>query len=197
MLLFALRRGSGPPEQALEHDAWIDLHRHRRRRRRPRDRVHVGAAVLCVAAADVAGEVLCGEFERRQRRFLSDFLGDDLIDGFAAVDIFGECLLRKRTAQPRRYGRRMSVERIAQLRDDRDVLTELLDRFENRSEFEVRSDGGRRPVPRPLAERDEHRSEATRRVGGGLDGLRQGRNHRVEERQGQGGAHPTENRPTR
>jgi hypothetical protein len=85
----------------------------------------------------------------------------------------------------------MSVERITQLRDDRDVLAEFFDRLENRSDLEVRSDRGGRPETGPLAERHEHGSEPARRVRGCLDGLRQGRDHRFEERQRQRGAHPT------
>ena len=55
-------------EQALERDPRVDLHRQRRGRGRPRDRVHVGAAEPRRAAADVAGEVLGRELERRERR---------------------------------------------------------------------------------------------------------------------------------
>ena len=68
----ALRRAAGLAEQPLEHRARIDLHRQRRRRRAPRDRVGVGAAVSRRARADVAGEVLGGELERRKRRVLPD-----------------------------------------------------------------------------------------------------------------------------
>jgi hypothetical protein len=70
-----------------------------------------GAAVLRVAAADIASEVFRGEFERGKRRVLPDLARDDLIDRFAAVNVLGERLLRDgvRSATPTR--RRVSVER--------------------------------------------------------------------------------------
>ena len=129
-----------PAEHSLEHDARVDFHRHRCGRRRPRDRVHVRAAVLRVAPADVTGEVLGGELERRQRRLLSDLAGDHLIERLAAVDVLGECLLRQRTAQPGRHGHRVPVDRVAHLRDDRDVLAELLDGPQDGRELEVEED---------------------------------------------------------
>src|SRR5262245_66152371 len=72
----------------------------------------------------------------------------------------------------------MSVERVTQLRDDRDVLAELLERFENRRELEVRSGGSRRPEAGALAERHEHGSTApvwTRGGGAGPVPRRPGR----------------------
>ena len=121
-----------------------------------------------VATADVSGEVFGGEFERRQRRLLPDLAGDDLIDGFAAVDVLGERLLRERAAQPRRHRRRVSVERVAQLRDDGHLLPELLERLEDWSELEVERRRWRGPEAGPLAERHEHGAESARRVRGCL-----------------------------
>ena len=59
----AAARRAGAAEEPLEGDARIDLHRQRLSLARPRQRVHVGAGVLRVAAADVAGEVLGRELD--------------------------------------------------------------------------------------------------------------------------------------
>ena len=100
----AARCASVPPSPNIRSntDARVDLHRQRRRRRRPGDRVHVGAAVAGRAGADVAGEVLGRELERRERRVLADLLRDDLIDRRADADVlaFGPLRDRRRSASP-------------------------------------------------------------------------------------------------
>ena len=93
-------RASRATEHALERGAGIDLHRQPRSLRRPGNRVHVRAAVAGNAAADVTGEILCCEFERRERRLLANVLGENLIDADAHADVFGFRLLRQGAGQP-------------------------------------------------------------------------------------------------
>src|SRR5580698_4286449 len=72
---------AGFAEDAFEGGARIGLHGKRRGGRAPRDGVHVGAAEAWRAAADVAGEILSGEFNGRKRGILADAFGHNLIDG--------------------------------------------------------------------------------------------------------------------
>ena len=95
-----LDRSAGPAKHPLEHRARVDLHRQRRGGRGPRQRVHVRAGVAGAAAADKAGEILRGHFERLQRRVLADLPGHDLVDGRADPEVLALGLLRDGTAQP-------------------------------------------------------------------------------------------------
>ena len=78
---------SAVAKQAGEDHARIDFHRQRRGGRAPRNGVHVGATEADVAGAHQSAEILGGQFERRQRRFLADLLRGHLIDGHARLDI--------------------------------------------------------------------------------------------------------------
>ena len=82
-------------------------------------RVHVGAAVAGVAAADVAGEVLGRQLERRERRVLADLLGDDLVDRDAGADVLGLGPLRRsrRSATPPTRDVAWPSTRVAQVAD--------------------------------------------------------------------------------
>ena len=135
----SLRVRAGTAEQALEHDARVDLHRHRRGLRRPRDGVHVGAGVARAAAADVAVEVLGRHLDRRERRVAADLLARSPDRPSAQAEVLPLGLLGDGAAQPR--GRRGGVAvvdaRAIQVADDDQVLLERLERLQDRREVEA------------------------------------------------------------
>ena len=186
------------PEQALEHGTRVGLERDRLRRRLPRDRVHVGAAVAGIAGADVAREVLGGDLDRGEHGILTDLVGDDLVERRAVPKVLGFRALRGAARQPGPGADGVrALQRPVEVRDHVDVVAELFDRLEDRAELEAGALGRRRPVARALAHRHEHRAEAACGRGGGPCGRRERRDHGVEQRQGQRGAHGFQNRSTR
>ena len=88
----------------------------------PRNRIHVGTAVGRVAAADPSCEILGRQFERREGRVLTDFVGNDLIHRDAGLDVFCDGSEGNRAAEPCRHADGVSVERIAQLGNNCDVV---------------------------------------------------------------------------
>ena len=194
----AIRRGARTAEHPLEHDARIDFHRQRCCRALPRDRAHVGAAVAHVARADVSRLVLGGDFERREHRVLADQARGHLVERDAGVEVLGLGTLGRRSGEPRRGADRVgAARRTIQVRDDDEAVAEFLDRLQDRRELEPGPRGRRRPVTGPLAHRHEHGAKPERWLRGGLRQRRRGGNHRIEEREGQRGTHPLEDRPAR
>ena len=207
MLRFSLHardargRIAGASEHPFEGDARIDLHRQRRRLAGPRDRVHVGAAVAGDAAADVAGEVLGGELERRERRVLSDVPGEHLIDRHAEADVLRLGLLGDDAAQPAGGAHRVVGRVLAtgarQVAVDGQVIAERLERLQDRRDLERAVRRRRHPVL------DRHRRSARRRrrTAAAMAALcadgRERRQHRVEERQREGGAEAAQDGSTR
>ena len=196
----ALRRGARLAEQPLEHRARIDLHRQRRRRRAPGDRVGVGAAVSGRARADVAGEVLRRQFERREGRVLTDLRGHDLIDRDAGENVLGLRALRSHTGEPPCRADRVIATRRGrpdQVRDHHDRVAEWFERLQRRRELESRSDAGRRPRFHDRAVGNEHRPEACARLRRRLRERGDRRHHRVEQRQRDRGADSAQERSPR
>ena len=133
---------AGAAEHPLEGHARVDLHRQRRGFAGPGDRVHVGAAVARHAAADVAGEVLGGELERRERRVLADLLRQHLVDGDAEPDVLGLGLLGHHAAQPARRADRVigggQPAGARQVADHVHLRAERLERREDRRDLQRR-----------------------------------------------------------
>ena len=137
-------------EQALEHDARIDLHRQRRRRRLPVQRVHVGAAVARIARAEQPGEVLGGHLERRKRRVLADLAARRPGRARRRREVRALGPLRRHAGQPaRRTTRRgcCSTSALRQVADDDQRIAERFERLQDRRELEVSALGRRRPLP--------------------------------------------------
>ena len=182
-------------EQALEHDARIDLRRQRQRGRRPRNRVGVGAAVAPVAVAEVAG-VLDAELDRREDRVLAVLLRDHLVDRHAQVRADGVAP-RTRARQQHRAARVIAARllvgghrlRHVEAADEHHAVAERLERLGDERELEVPAFLDRAPVAGRGAVRVPDADEAPHGRRGGQPQRREGGHHRVEQRQGQGHAH--------
>ena len=161
----------------------------------------VRAAVAGRAAADVAGEILGRELERRERRRLADLAGEHLIDrradrGSPAPSVrLGTAPL----SQPDAAAACISATPPARFR----LLTttsesfERLEDLQRRRQLEVRAGGGRRPRRHVRPVRDVHEPGAHRPARVGLRERRRSRHHRIEQRQRQRGSHASQERPPR
>ena len=193
-------RGVAAPEEPLEHEARIRLRRQRLRRRLPRQRVHVGARVAVVAGADDVVAV-DGDLQRRQLRVAADPLGDELVDRRPRLHVRAFGLLRVHRAHERRRGPRMLPAGVALVggrvvvepAQDERPAPEALQRPQDGRQVEPGALRRRRPVEHVHAVPDVDRGETRR----GRRPSRQRRHHRVEQRQGQRGAHPAQERPPR
>ena len=140
----ALAGGARLAEDALEGGARIGLHRQRRGGRAPGDGVHVGAAEAGRAAADVAGEILGGEFEGGQRRVLADLLRDDLIDGGVGENVLGFGALGPDAGEESGGADGVIADLAAGMRagevgDDEQRILERFERLEDGRELETRA----------------------------------------------------------
>src|SRR5678815_3646939 len=81
---------------------------------------------------------------------------------------------------------------MAEAADDVHVVAEGFERLEDRGELEAGAGRGWRPFVIDRAVRDVDESESRQWLRGGLREQRAGGNHRVEQRQGEGGAHATQ-----
>ena len=190
-------------EQALEHDARVHLRRQRQRGRGPRDRVGVGAAVAPVAVAEVPG-VLDAELNRRQDRVLAVLLRDHLVDGHAEVRadrVAPRARPRQQHCAARVIAARLLVGghrfRHVEAADEHHAIAERLERLGDERELEVPAFLGRAPVAGRGAVRVPDADEAPHGRRGGEPQRRESGHHRVEQRQGEGDAHPVQERPTR
>src|ERR1019366_8783102 len=96
-----------------KHGAGVDFHGHGAGGSPPGNGVHVGAAKAYVAGAEQPAGVFGGEFERRQRSFLADVLGRDLVNSDAGADIFALGAARTRAVEPHRGGTAVIAAAIA------------------------------------------------------------------------------------
>ena len=138
------------------------------RRRLPRDRVHVGAAVADVAGADVAGEVLGGDLERREHACRSPIC--------LAMIWSSEVPATKSSASVRFGAQPVSHVPVltacvpcsgrSMFETTVDRVAERLERLEDRAELEAGAGGRRRPVARaarPSARRRRRSAWSARR----------------------------------
>jgi hypothetical protein len=193
----AFGRRSRPAEHALEDHARVGLHRHWGRRRLPRNGVHVGAAVAHIAGADVAGEVLGADLERREHAVGADLRGDDLVERGAGNEVLGFGALGRAAREPRAgaHGVRAGEGPI-HVRHHDHLIAERFDRLENGAELETDTRCRRHPVAGPLPHRHEDRAEAPRRRRCRADHRRHRRHHRVEQRQRQRCTHAAKHGPS-
>ena len=200
----ALRLGASLPEQPLEDDARVVLHRERRRRGAPREGVGVDAAIAVVAVADDEA-VLERQLQRRQRRLPADRGGGDLVGGGARPHVGALGPLRVDAVQPDGARPRMLAVAVAPRlrlpvveagRDDH-LVPHVRQRLEAAGERQRTALAGRGPLRHVRAVRDVDEAEPRRGLRGGLRQRGRGRNHRVEQRQGHGGAHPAQEGPPR
>ena len=192
--------GVAGAEEPLEHEPRVRLGRQRLGRRLPRHRVHVRARVAVVARADDVVAV-DRDLERRQLRVAADQLRDHLVDGRARLDVRALGLLGVHRAHERGGGARMLPAGVALVgrrvvvepAQHQRVPAEPLHRLQDGGELEPLALGGRGPVPHvhAVAHVDRREPRRARRP------RRQGRHHRVEQRQGQGGPHAAQERPSR
>ena len=141
------------------------------------------------------------DLERRQLRVAADQLRDHLVDGRPRLDVRALGLLRVHRAHERGGGPRMLAAGVALVgrrvvvepAQHQRVPAEALERLQDGGEFEPLALGGRGPVPHVHAVADVDRREPRR----ARRPRRQGRHHRVEERQRQGGPHAAQERPSR
>jgi hypothetical protein len=188
-----LCRTSGATEHAFERRAGIDLHRQALRFRCPCNRVHVRAAIAGNASADITGKVFGRKFERRERRVLSDVLRENLIDTDAHANVFRFRLLCQSAGEPARRTHRMIggilSARTREVTDQRHLITEGFQRFENRLDLKRPVGGLRSPVVHHATVGQIDGAETERRFCLGLCERRHGRSHRFQERQSNGSAH--------
>src|SRR5262245_29711919 len=114
-------------EHTIEDDSRVDLHGHRRGRRSPGNRVHVRATETHVTGTDEAAVVLDGEFERRQKRLLSDFLSSDLVDGYSCANIRAIRSLGVHTVEEHCRTSRMVTAIVARSLGTRHCMCEVAD----------------------------------------------------------------------
>ena len=196
----ALRRGAGLAEQALEHDARVDLHRQRRCWRAPRDRVGVGAAVAGGARADVAREVFGGQLQRGKRRVLSDLPRHDLIDRDARQDVFGLGALGANAGEPAGRAHRVVTARRRrpdEIRDHHEASRNGSSGFRIGESVQARSGARRGPRFHDGAVGNEDGAEPRARRRRRLREGGKRRHHRIEQRQRHGGADPAKEGATR
>ncbi len=190
----AVCRAAALPEHCLEYFARVDLHWQGRGRRSPGERVHVNAAVIAVASADQAGVIFDRQFHRRQNVILPDGQRRDLIRGYAGERVRALRWLGAHAAQPGCRAERMDRSGIgramSQAADDIQPVAVGLQRLQDRREFESRAFCGRRPFVHDRAVRHVDESKTRHRGGRGLPGQGLRRNHGIEQREGQGDAHP-------
>ena len=133
-------------EDLLECAFRIEFHRHRRRRVTERDRRTVGATVSAFAGR-TAATLLGRQFDRRQRRVLSEMLCRDLVDRRCGVRRV--LRLRLDAGEPGRRRNRMHRPvgvRILATGDQRHLVPEGRHRFEYVLELEVATRSFRRPA---------------------------------------------------
>ena len=195
-------RAVGGPEQALEHRARVVLHRQRRRRRAPSDGVRIGATVTLVARPEHLHRV-DGELERRELRLVAEGAGGNLIHRDAGADVGALGLLDVHAGQPCRSGARVVSHALALARDGDlvgqpaqhvDPLAHRRQRLQDGGQLQRLARSRRRPRPHFDPVRHVDGPEAPHRVGGRVAGRREGRDHAVEQRQGQRGAEAAQNR---
>ena len=97
----------------IEDDARVYLHGQRSRRRAPRDRVHISATEADVAGSYEAAEVFGRELKRRQRCFLTDLCGGDLIYSDASLNVRAVGAFGMNPIEEDRRGSRMIAAVIA------------------------------------------------------------------------------------
>ena len=88
------------------------------------------------------------------------------------------------------------VARPVEVADDDQRILERLERLQNGGKLEPGPLRGRAILVHDGPVRDVNGAEARPRVRRGLRGRRKSRHHRLEERQGHGGAHAAQERPT-
>ena len=193
----AARGGAGArafAEHPLEDQTRVVLHRQRRRRVAPRDGVGIDATVAAAALTRVA-DVLDGELERRELRLPAELPRHDLIHRHAAGDV-----VLARVADGAAQERRGGVRRVPgqlQPRNQDEPIPEGGERFVDGPQLEARPDRRRCPVVHRHAVRHVDRPEAPDRFRRRPDRGRQRRHHRIEQRQGQRGAHAAQHGPPR
>jgi hypothetical protein len=184
-------------EELFEHRPRVVFHRQRLRRALPRDGVRIGTAQDAGAGAGVRRHVH-GELERGNLRLLRELPGQQLVDRDIRDDLDLVASSTRGAGQER--ARRSGVDVVPvrlQPRDDEHPLPVGLQRFENRRQFEGAPVTLRRPVLHRHAVRDVEGLEAVRRAAGGDGAPRERGHHRVEKRQRERGANPSEDRAAR
>ena len=195
----ALLGGAALAEEPLEHDAGMGLGGQRGRRRRPRQAVLVDAGVAVVADARERVQVH-RQLERRQLRVLADLQGRELVGG-GAEEVVGALGVLGVGGAEEPGVRRVVRARVGELqlgvRHHRELLLDGLEGAEDRRQLaQLVAVGGRPPLV-VAAHRNEHVPEPADRPGRRPgEGGRRG-NHRIEQRQGQGGLHALQKRTPR
>jgi hypothetical protein len=196
----ALGRAAALSEHAFEHHPGIDVHRQRRRGRAPRHGVQVGAIETGGAGADVTGEVFGCDFKRWERRLLSDLLRHDLIDRRVGEHVFRLGSLRPHAGQE--SGRAHGViadlaawMRACQVGDEEELVLERVDRLQDWLDVESRPDDFRDPLLHDRAVGDVDGAKPGARTCLRARERRERREHRVEQRQCDGGADTSQERP--
>ena len=189
-------------EEALEHVAWVVLHRQRRCGRTPRDGVVVGAAV-----PERAGAEQVRGFDRQlqgcQLRVLLEVAGYHLVQGRAGADVHALGPERARAGEPGGLhpGMLAAVDAVALLAvapaDHEQAIAVGLDRLQDRVDLERPTRVRLAPDGHVEAHAHIHRAEAPDRGRGGEPRRGERRHHRVEQRECEGGAQPTQDRAAR
>ena len=192
------------PEQPLEHHTGIPLVRQRSRGGAPGGRVLIGAAVAVLAVPDREVRV-GGQLERPQRRVGAQDVGRVLVDCLADPDVGALGPLREHPAQP--AAMRACVHAAALVRahdtgvaepaDDHHLVAVRLERLENRGDRVPGATwAGRMKIGQEHPVRRIDEPQTRNRVRGSLGRGGQRGHHRVQERQGDGGADAPQHGPT-
>ncbi len=192
-------------EEPLEDHAGVRLHLERRRRVAPRDGVRVEAVAR---VARDGGRLLEDQLERRQRGRLAELARGELVGGGAELDGGGADapapLPGVHAAQPRRGRPRVVAVAVAErvglpvgeAAQHEQPVVHRREGAEGRRQGEPGPGGGGHELllDHPVGDVDEAQPGGRTRRGVRERGRR--RHHGVEERQGHGGPHAAEKRPT-
>ena len=169
----------------------MGFRRQRRRGRRPGQIVLVDTGVAVVADAG-QGIQVHRQLERAQRRVLTHLLGGDLVGGGPEMVIGALRVLGERRAQEPRI-RRVVCTGIGVLQlhigHHGELVPDRSQRAKAGGQLAECALSLRRPARVIAAHRNEDVAQPTHRFGRRLGQGRHGRDHRVEQRQGQGGLH--------
>ena len=185
-------------EQPLEERTRIEDRRQRLRLAAPREVVRVRARVARIAVASLA-RVLQPDFERREPRLPADLIRDQLIAGDTCLDV-GDGLLHLHAGEVRPAAAPViarAVEQrapgvVGEVAHQQDVVLERLERLQRLRKHAEPAFVARVPVPHVDAVRHVDERHAHGRLAA-LRARERGR-HRVEERQGNGGAQAAQKR---
>ena len=183
---------AGVAEQSFEYGARIPFHWKRLRRAAPGQRVRIDTTQVPGTCPRIGRDVH-RHFQRRHLGFVGKVPGHHLVDRHVGNDLDFVPSTPGRTGQKRTGSARMDVVPVGlDTRENEHLVLERGQGRQDRSQLEIAAFGLRRPVLHGHPVRHIERQEPVGRprcLGGQCR-----RNHRVQERQGDGRAHSAQHR---